>query len=376
MKYKVFPCLLVIVLFSLIACQPEEPQYVFSIEGKVPNLYPGQVLLTQATDINQKEFEVIDTLSIAPDSSFQASYNLEPHYYVLNFYDSLKVPFIADSGQQIKIEFPTDGRAIVSGSPDTERFEQYEKFRNDILKQTVYPLRGQLYSMLGQNDPNLGPQIGELGQRLEAAEAKYRDTLIHAVKKMGPSIAVYPTTVRWNGDKDMAYYDQLASELSQKYDGLKVAEEINEKVRVLKQVSIGGKVSDIVAQDSTGTELTLYSNLGKYTLIDFWGSWCAPCRAESQSLNEMYSQYHDAGFEIFGFGVETRKDKWAQAIQKDNRNWINVSTLDGYKNEVSKEYSITSLPKNFLVDENGIIIGKDLHGEELAAKLAELFSGI
>jgi thiol-disulfide isomerase/thioredoxin len=180
--------------------------------------------------------------------------------------------------------------------------------------------------------------------------------------------------VRWNGDKHMDYYEELAADFSERHKGLEVAELVSEKVRILKQVSLGGKVSEIVAPDTSGVERSLYNNLGKYTLIDFFGSWCGPCRSESDHLGRMYKQYKSSGFEIFGFGIEYTKDSWINAIKEDNRTWINVSTVDGYSNDIAAEYSITSLPSNFLVDENGIILAKDIHGQELEEKLDKLFS--
>nr|WP_255695667.1 TlpA disulfide reductase family protein [Rhodohalobacter sp. 614A] len=171
----------------------------------------------------------------------------------------------------------------------------------------------------------------------------------------------------------MDYYEQLAADFSEEHEGLVVAEFVSEKVRILKQVSIGGEASEILAPNPDGEEISLYNNLGTYTLIDFFGSWCGPCRSESDHLNRMYDQYNDAGFEIFGFGVEFNRQSWLRALDQDSRTWTNVSNVDGYDGEIAKEYAITSLPKNFLVDEDGIIIAKDLHGGELEEKLAELF---
>ncbi|WP_141239858.1 TlpA family protein disulfide reductase [Aliifodinibius salipaludis] len=344
------------------------------MKGKLNNIDTEQVLLYQAKGLNANQFDVMDTLSIDADSTFSSSYSLEPHYYRLSIHDSLHVPFIADSGQQITMNIPAEGEYEVSGSPDTELFEEYEKFRMEVLRETVYPVRGQLDDLREENNPEDAERIEKLGERVLKAEESYRDTLIHAVKKMGTSIAIYPTMVRWKGDKHIDYYEGLAADFSEQHKGLEVAELVSEKIRTLKQVSIGDKVSEIVAPDTSGVERSLYNNLGKYTLIDFFGSWCGPCRSESDHLGKMYDQYNSSGFEIFGFGIEYEKDRWIRAINKDNRTWINVSTVDGYSNDIAEAYSITAIPKNFLVDENGIIIAKDIHGQELKEKLEELFS--
>lgn len=366
--------ILAVLIALCVSCTTPKNETVFSVEGKLNSIDTEQVLLYQARGLNANQFDVMDTLKVDADSTFSSSYSLEPHYYRLSIHDSLQVPFIADSGQHITINFPAEGKYKVSGSPDTELFEEYEEYRMEVLKETVYPVRGQLEDLLEEDNSEDAERIEKLGDRVMQAEQSYRDTLIHAVKKMGTSIAIYPTMVRWNGDKHLDYYEQLAADFSEEHNGFEVAELVSEKVRILEQVSLGGKVAEIVAPDTSGVERSLYNNLGQYTLIDFFGSWCGPCRSESDHLGRMYDKYQSQGFEIFGFGIEYQKDRWIRAIKEDNRTWTNVSTVDGYSNEIAQEYSITAIPKNFLVDENGIIIAKDIHGQELEEKLEELFS--
>lgn len=366
--------ILVVLIVLSFSCTTDQNETVFSVEGKLNSIDTEHVLLFQAKGLNANQFDIMDTLSVHADSTFSSSYSLEPHYYRLSIHDSLHVPFIADSGQHITMNISADGEYEVSGSPDTELFEEYEEFRMEVLRKTVYPIRGQLEDLREEDNPEDVARIKKLGEQVIKAEENYRDTLIQPVKKMGTSIAIYPTMVRWNGDKHMDYYEELAADFSERHKGLEVAKLVSEKVRTLKQVSLGDKVPEIVAPDTSGVERSLYNNLGKYTLIDFFGSWCAPCRSESDHLAKMYDRYHGSGFEIFGFGIEYEKDRWIRAINEDIRMWINVSTVDGYSNDIVAKYSITAIPKNFLVDENGIIIAKDIHGQQLEEKLDELFS--
>ena len=373
---KSLPLLIFSLLLFISCTTPQEQETVFTLEGKLHNADQETIRLFQARGLNANEFDRVDTIPVNTDSTFSASYSLEPHLYRLRVNDSLDVPIVADSSQNIMINFSQNGEYEVIGSPDTELFEEYEAYRMGILEELVYPIRGQLEDLRDQNNPEDAQEIEELGSRVLQAEATYRDTLIHAVRELGTSIAIYPTMVRWNGDEHIDYYEELAADFTQVHEGLEVAELVSEKVRILKQVSIGGQVSEITAPNPDGEEQSLYNHLGKYTLIDFFGSWCAPCRAESEHLNRMYNQYNDEGFEIFGFGVEFDRQSWLRALDQDNRSWTNVSTVSGYEGDITKEYAITSLPKNFLVDKDGVIIAKDIHGEELEDKLAELFSEI
>ncbi|MDR9409363.1 MAG: TlpA disulfide reductase family protein [Balneolaceae bacterium] len=373
---KSLPLLVFSLLLFLSCSTPQEQETLFTLKGKLHNADQETIRLFQARGLNANKFDRVDTIPVNTDSTFSASYSLEPHFYQLRINDSLDVPIVADSSQNIVINFSQNGEYDVSGSPDTDLFEEYEAYRTGILEELVYPIRRQLEDLRDQNNPDDARDIEELGARVLQAEATYRDTLIHAVRDMGTSIAIYPTMVRWNGDKHMDYYEELAADFTKEHEGLEVAELVSEKVRILKQVSIGGQVSEITAPNPDGEDQSLYNHLGEFTLIDFFGSWCAPCRAESEHLNRMYSQYSDEGFEIFGFGVEFDRQSWLRALDQDKRIWTNVSTVSGYEGDITKEYAITSLPKNFLVDEDGIIIAKDIHGEELEEKLAELFSEI
>ena len=369
--------LLALALLLCISCTTTEKQEtVFTLEGKLHNADQETIRLFQATGLNANEFDVVDTLSVNADSTFSATYSFEPHLYELRINDSLDVPIVADSSQDIAINFSPDGEYDITGSPDTELFEEYEEFRNRILREIVLPIRDPLEDLVEENNPGNAERIEKLGTQVLRAEETYRDTLLHAVQDLGTSIAIYPTMGRWDGDKHMDYYEGLAEDFAKEHEGLEVAEFVSEKVRILKQVSIGGKVSEITAPNPDGEEISLYNNLGTYTLIDFFGSWCGPCRSESNHLNRMYTQHNDQGFEIFGFGIEFEQQSWLRALDQDNRTWTNVSNVDGYDGEIAREYAITSLPKNFLVDKNGTIIAKDLHGKELEEKLAELFSEI
>jgi thiol-disulfide isomerase/thioredoxin len=110
-----------------------------------------------------------------------------------------------------------------------------------------------------------------------------------------------------------------------------------------------------------------------YTLIDFWASWCPPCRTESSLLKELYSTYNINGFKIYGISLDSKKQRWLDALEKDQRVWTNVSTVQGFKTPVAQEFGITALPTNFIIDSEGKIIASNIHGEHLKKLVDELF---
>jgi peroxiredoxin len=137
--------------------------------------------------------------------------------------------------------------------------------------------------------------------------------------------------------------------------------------------SLGVKAVDFTQNDVNGKPVSLSSFKGKYVLIDFWASWCKPCRAENPSVVKAYQAYKDKGFTVLGISLDTDSQKadWLEAIQKDGLTWTQLSDLKS-PNAVAELYGVQSIPKNFLVDPNGVIVAKNLRGEELIKKLAEL----
>ncbi|HEX8018115.1 MAG TPA: TlpA disulfide reductase family protein [Flavobacterium sp.] len=148
--------------------------------------------------------------------------------------------------------------------------------------------------------------------------------------------------------------------------------ELKELVTVLNGLAVGKKAPDFTANDPDGKPVRLSENLKGYTLVDFWASWCGPCRKENPNIVAAYKEYHDKGFNVFGVSLDKKKENWVKGIQDDNLNWLQVSELIYWNSEIAKLYGVRAIPANYLVDSKGIIVARNLRGEELQTTLKTL----
>ena len=141
---------------------------------------------------------------------------------------------------------------------------------------------------------------------------------------------------------------------------------------IMKKVAVGQPAQDFIQDDSTGTPVRLSSFYGKYLLLDFWASWCFPCRKENQNLVSMYKRFHEKGFDIISVSLDENREEWLGAVKQDNLIWTQICDLKGGKNEAAELYGVDLIPDNFLLDKNGKILARRLRGESLSGKLEEL----
>lgn len=154
----------------------------------------------------------------------------------------------------------------------------------------------------------------------------------------------------------------------------KAGTDFAKRLEIAQATLVGAIAPDFTQNDVSGSPVSLSSFKGRYVLIDFWASWCGPCRGENPNVVKAYQQYKDKGFTILGISLDNNKDAWVKAIEHDQLSWTQVSDLKYWNNEVAQQYDIRSIPANLLLDKTGKIIAKNLRGEDLVKKLAELMN--
>ena len=211
-----------------------------------------------------------------------------------------------------------------------------------------------------------------LDKKVNEMQASRRKNIIDfALKNPNSYFAMHSLTEANYGTKPeviLDVFNKMSEKLRLSYDG----QSLYKLLSADKVTAIGAVAPNFTQNDLDGNPVSLTDYKGKYVLVEFWASWCAPCRAESPNLLKQYAAYKDKGFEILGVSVDSDKTKWIEAIKKDGLTWTQVSDLKGWESDARKVYGISGVPANFLVSPEGKIVGAHLTGEKLNQKLADL----
>jgi peroxiredoxin len=178
---------------------------------------------------------------------------------------------------------------------------------------------------------------------------------------------------RPEGKTYAALFNQLAPSVRASAYGQLMQQRIQQLLRLV----VGATAPDFSQADPSGKQVQLSALRGHYVLLDFWASWCLPCRAENPNLVKLYQTYQAQGFTILGVSLDkaTQRAAWLQAIEQDRLSWPQVSSLSK-PNPVAETYSVSAIPQNFLLDPQGRILASNLFGDEFATKLAEVFAHV
>ncbi|ANE53200.1 TlpA disulfide reductase family protein [Flavisolibacter tropicus] len=255
------------------------------------------------------------------------------------------------------------------GQPDFERIKKKEKEYNQSLEKA----QNNYAAARRAGDKN---EMEKLEADMDQIKQAYAENVYADFLKKNPQtpIGLYLVSMyrsfRHDPDKTEALFKKLPANLQQYPSGVA----LKDRIKVDQNTSIGRYAMDFTQNDTSGNPVSLSSFKGKYVLVDFWASWCKPCRAENPNLVKAYNKYKDKNFTILGVSLDAPegKGRWIKAIHDDGLTWNHVSDLKFWKNEVAVQYGINSVPQNLLIDPQGKIVAKNLRGEALEEKLTEL----
>jgi len=276
--------------------------------------------------------------------------------------------------EQIKISSADSlANAKITGSKVYDEFTAYNKFIGGTIMDLNKWANGQVAAATPEQrqDTNFMKNLNnEYRQRMKArAEKQLEFAKMHPKAYFGMVALSEGTGSPVDVKRVEPIYKAMSAELRNSDQG----REMGQRIAAAKTIHVGAPAPRFVQKDVNDKTVKLDDVKGKYVLLEFWASWCGPCRAENPNLTQRYKKYKDQGFEIIAVSLDDHKDKWLEAIAKDGLPWLHVSDLKGWNNEVGRLYGIRAVPANFLLDEHRNIIAMNLRGEELNKKLTEVF---
>jgi peroxiredoxin len=260
------------------------------------------------------------------------------------------------------------GNAVVEGGAVQTEFLQYQAAEKTAVRWDLY--RDAYKAAKAKNDKRQLDSLDKASDLLEKADKEFAAR--YAASHPDSYVSLYELNVNYSYNPDVDELQGLLSKLNPTVRDTYFGQQLKEAVEAGLRTSIGREAPAFTQADTLGKLVTLSSFRGRYVLVDFWASWCGPCRAENPAVVKAYQQFHDKGFDIVGVSLDEKKDKWLEAIKKDGLAWQHVSDLKGWENSVAEIYGVKGIPMNYLLDKDGKIIAKGLRGEELEQKLAEL----
>lgn len=277
--------------------------------------------------------------------------------------------FLAPGTTTVTME-SLDKKGTATGTAAQDDYNQLNALLDPLYKQGAE--LNKEYRALREAKDEAG--MKKLETRFEQLEASRKAVLNKYLEdRPGSPLGIFVLSQVAGYDLDPEKIDPLFNRLSKSVRNTPSGKQFEERLDIARKVRVGNPAIEFSQNDPSGKPVSLASFRGKYVLVDFWASWCGPCRAENPNVVKAFNTYKDKGFTVLGVSFDDNKEKWVEAIDKDELHWTQVSDLKGWSNEVGKMYGIRAIPQNLLLDPEGKILAKNLRGEALESKLAELF---
>lgn len=370
MKFFSFKLLTVSLQLSLLlSCNA---QNTIEFSGKLTNGNAKELNLEYLSPTGVKP---LGTIKLGEDGSINYK-NSEPPaegFYRLKASDQNFVVFLLKPGDKLKLSgdanrlmgIKAEGSVDNSDMLNLNNYLSYTFYRQDSLQKTF-----QYYQQIGH--PKMDSVALVLDVEMQKIMFMRRQEILKLINSKPGSLVSLAAAEQLNSETDVPVFQKILPILEKEHPNSEYVANFKLKVNELSRLAVGTPAPEISVTDPDGKNIKLSDFKGKIVLIDFWASWCGPCRRENPNVVNLYKKYKDKGFEIFGVSLDKDKSAWLGAIKADNLTWKHGSELAFWQSSFCKTYNVTGIPQTFLVDKDGNIIAKGLRGQELEAKLAQL----
>jgi peroxiredoxin len=370
---------LVTLLILFVSCQSTSGDYTINISADVEDDH--QIFLVNFDESNKPN--VIDTLYVKDGLTLYSGVSKLPDYQSL-WVDGIRgsVPVFVEPGE-ITVELYKDSiqASKVSGTKTNVAFKRYIDEINPLFK-SFYEIQNEMRNAMVSRD-SLGYK--DLEEQLKEMETKFNDYQIDYTKSNPDSyisaMVLIQLVMNKAIDNEVAYeiYNGFSKTIKKTKSAVKIYElvapkeaEETEEAAQDGEVNVGDKAPDFSAPNPNDIAVSLNTSLGKLTVLDFWASWCGPCRVDSPNLVKVYNTYKYKGLAIVGISLDQQKESWKKAIDNDQLDWTHVSYLKRWDDPIAAIYGVRSIPQLFLLDENGVVIAKERHAADFIPVLEKI----
>jgi len=342
----------------------------FFINGKIKNAESTQISIQEITTTG---LIMLDTTTIAGDGSFEFNGNIKEKSFCTIRLPQGDIVLLIDTNSKLILQ--ADAANIEKYT--IEGAKENEDLKKLFLLNSNYMAAAKNLETRFAVKENEIPSV-DIQNQLRNAFDSLQKAHIKSVKdftiNINNSLVPYFATNFLMAETDFDFFKLIDDKLYNQFSQSKYAVELHNKVNELKKTAIGEIAPEITLSDPFGKTISLSSLRGKYVLLDFWASWCGPCRRENPNVVRLYNKYKNKGFDILGVSLDDNRDAWIKAINDDQLLWNHVSDLLKWNSTVVKQFNIEGIPFTVLIDKEGRIIAKNLRGEMLENKLIEVLN--
>ena len=366
---QLFPFVAVVVLAG---CANSKKNEGFELTGQLSNTNNETIYLDQ---LASQQPQVVDSAELDSEGRFEfTNYRPTVGFYRIRQSQQNFAMLVLDSNDKVKVtgNLADLGNTYkVEGSEETRLFLEYNEIvrRRDMRLDSINSLAQMAMEPHQMDKRKMDSLAATFEGPFNRIHQETNEVLVKKIMDNTDKFASIMAVQSLEPDKHPEVYKALAEGLIKKFPAQPTVKMFSDYVKSMLQTAAGQQAPDISLPSPDGRQLSLSDYRGKVVLVDFWASWCGPCRREMPNVVKAYNKYKDRGFEIFGVSLDQDKNKWVEAIASDQMTWPQVSDLQGWQSSAARLYNVQAIPYTVLVDREGIILAKNLRGPELESRL-------